>query len=309
MRCPKIWIAILGVLLTSAASSYIWAQDPGWPRQIVKPGGNLIVYQPQVDDWQNYTHIRWRMAFQLTPAGGKQIAGALTAEATTQVDTGSQMVFMYNINVLNTYFPGQDPATFAQLGQLVRSFMPPTVNISLERVVAYMPKPESESVRTVALKNDPPRIFVAYTPAILLGVDGEPVLADIPKTNVKFVVNTQWPLFIDGSNSQHYLLVDKIWLSSGDLHGPWSRVTTLPYAFSTMPYSPQFADVWKQIPPRPVSDAIVPQVIYSTVPSDVILFNGQPSYTAIPETRLLYANNTDSPVFLYSPTQTYYYLT
>jgi hypothetical protein len=32
--------------------------------------------------------------------------------------------------------------------------------------------------------------FVSYTPAIFLGVDGEPVLSEIPKTDLKFVVNT-----------------------------------------------------------------------------------------------------------------------
>jgi hypothetical protein len=49
---------------------------------------------------------------------------------------------------------------------------------------------------------------VSYTPAILLGVDGEPVLSEIPKTDLKFVVNTVWPLFFDKSNSQYYLLVN-----------------------------------------------------------------------------------------------------
>jgi len=38
------------------------------------------------------------------------------------------------------------------------------------------------------------------------------------------------------------------------------------------------------------------------------LFDGRPMYTAIPGTQLVYANNTDSPVFVYGATQTYYYL-
>ena len=217
------------------------------------------------------------------------------------------MVFVYNINIEHTYFPGQDPGTSANLDQLVRSFMPPTINVALERIVAYMPKPQS--LQPVAVKNDPPRIFVSYTPAILLGVDGEPVLADFAKTTVKFVVNTQWPLFFEQSTSRFYLLVDKIWLSASDLHGPWVQVMSLPYAFSTMPYSTEFADVWKQIPPRAVANPIIPAVFYSTVPSDVILFDGRPSYTSIPGTQLVFADNTDSALFVYSPTQTYYYLT
>ena len=307
MRYSKLGIIVFGVLLTLAVSSSARAQDPGWPRQFVRPGGTLIVYQPQVDDWTNYTDLKWRMAFQLTPTGGKQVVGALSATASTQANTDTHMVFVYNINIEHTYFPGQDPGTSANLDQLVRSFMPPTINVALERIVAYMPKPQS--LQPVAVKNDPPRIFVSYTPAILLGVDGEPVLADFAKTTVKFVVNTQWPLFFEQSTSRFYLLVDKIWLSASDLHGPWVQVMSLPYAFSTMPYSTEFADVWKQIPPRAVANPIIPAVFYSTVPSDVILFDGRPSYTSIPGTQLVFADNTDSALFVYSPTQTYYYLT
>jgi hypothetical protein len=306
MRHAKICISVVGVLLTFTASSYTWAQDPGWPRQIVKPGGTLIVYQPQVDDWKNFTDIRWRQAFQLTPTGGKQIVGAATFAGSTAVNTDTHMVFIYNMQVLNTYFPSQDPASSAQMDQLLRSFLPPTFNISLERVVAYTPKPQS--VKTVEVKNDPPHIFVSYSPAILLGVDGEPVLSDVPSTNLKFVVNTPWPLFLDKPDSQYYLLVDKIWLSARDLHGPWSRVTMLSKAFNTMPYSGQFAGVWKMIPPPKLANPIIPNVFYSTEPSEVLLFDGQPTYTAIPGTQLGYANNTDSPVFFYNPTQTYYYL-
>ncbi len=171
MRYAKIWFGFLAIILTAGTST--WAQDPGWPRKLVKPGGTVIIYQPQVDDWQNFTDIKWRQAFQLTPTNGKQVVGAASFEGTTEVNTDTHTVFMFNIQVLNTYFPNQDPATSAQLDQLIRSFVPLTFNASLDRLVAYMPKPQS--VNTVALKNDPPFIFVSYAPAILLGVDGEPV--------------------------------------------------------------------------------------------------------------------------------------
>jgi hypothetical protein len=304
MRFTRIGFAVLVMLF--AVSSCTWAQDPGWPRKLVKPGGVVIAYQPQVDDWQNFTDIKWRQAFEMTPTGGKEVVGAASFEGTTEVNSDTHTVFMFNIRVVNTYFPSQDPTTSAQLDQLFRSFIPLTFNASLERLVAYVPKPQS--VKTVTLKNDPPWIFVSNSPAILLGVDGEPVLADIPKTNLKFVVNTIWPLFFDKSSSQYFLLVGNIWLSAGDLHGPWARTTKLSKEFAKLPNSGKFADALKAVPPPAVSNPIVPQVFYSTVPAEVILFDGQPTYTPIPGTQLLYANNTDSPVFVYSPTQTYYYL-
>ena len=304
MRYAKITLGISTLIF--AVCSSIWAQDPGWPRKLVQPGGTVIIYQPQVDEWQSFTDIKWRSAFQLTPNGGKQVVGAASFEATTEVNTDTHMVLLFNIQVLNTYFPSEDPATSAQWDQLFRTFVPLTLNASLDRLVAYMPKPQS--VNTVALNNDPPFIFVSYTPAILLGVDGEPVFSDISKTDLKYVVNTTWPLFTDKSKSQYYLLVNNIWLSAGDLHGPWTRVTKLSREFSKLPDSGRFSDVKRMVPPPEVTNPIIPQVLYSTVPAEVILFDGQPTYTAIPGTQLVYANNTDSPVFVYSATQTYYYL-
>jgi hypothetical protein len=79
MRSTKICLGVLALIC--AVCSCSWAQDPGWPRKLVKPGGTVLVYQPQVDDWQNFTDIKWRAAFQLTPNGGKQIVGAASFEA------------------------------------------------------------------------------------------------------------------------------------------------------------------------------------------------------------------------------------
>ncbi len=304
MRYTKISLGVLALIFAVCSST--WAQDPGWPRKLVKPGGTVIIYQPQVDDWQSFTDIKWRSAFQLTPTAGKQIVGAASFEATTEVNTDTHMVFLFNIQVLNTYFPSLDPATSAQMDQLFRTFVPLTLNASLDRLVAYMPKPQS--VKTVDLNNTPPLIYVSYAPAILLGIDGQPVLADLPHTNLKSAVNTTWPLFQDKSNSQYYLLVNNIWLVAGDLQGPWSRTMNIPRDLKKLPDSGKFADVLKSVPPPQVSNPIIPGVFYATSPAEVILFDGRPSYTSISGTQLVFANNTNSPVFVYSPTQSYYYL-
>ena len=147
-----------------------------------------------------------------------------------------------------------------------------------------------------------------YSPAILLAVDGEPVLTAIPNTKLKFVVNTQWAVFLDTSKSQYYLLVGSQWLTAPDLHGPWSAATTLPKEMEKLPKDPQWADLKKVIPLPAQSSGPIPKVFYSTVPAEVILFNGKPVYAKIPQTQLLYATNTDSAFFLYTPTNEYYFL-
>jgi hypothetical protein len=299
----KLLLGVFSLLVTVAPGL---AQDPGWPRKSSNAGGTLISYQPQVDDWKDYVQITWRQAFQLTPTGGKQVIGAATLKGTTNVDSDKHMVVVYGIQALNTYFPDLDPVATAQMDQLLRSFVPPVVNISLERVVACMPKPQTTN--TVSLKNDAPFVFVSYSPAILLAVDGEPVLAAIPDTKLKFVVNTQWPLFLDTKTSQYYLLVGQHWLTAADLHGPWQATTKLPKDMDKLPKEQQFQPLQKVIPPPAQAGGPIPDVYYSNVPAEVILFDGKPVYAAIPQTQLVYATNTDSPVFVYTPTNEYYYL-
>jgi len=284
-----------------------WAEDTGWPRRIVQAGATIVFYQPQVDSWNGYNEITWRQAFQLTPTGGRMVVGGASFRGTTSTDTDNHIVSIFSPQVTSTYFPSLDPATAAQMSQLLATFVPPVVDMALEQVVAYMRAPTN--VQAVALNNTPPLILVAYSPTILLGVDGEPVLADIEGTGLKFVVNTVWPLFQNQANSQYYLLVNNIWLTAGGLYGPWWRVTGLPGNFLNLPASERFASIRAMVPPPRVSNPIVPAVIYSTTPTEVILFGGQPQYAQIPGTQLTYATNTNSPVFLYSATQTYYYLT
>jgi len=287
-------------------ASCLLAQDHGWPRQIVKSSGTLVVYQPQVDDWQNYQQITFRMAFALTPTGGRKVVGAATLQGATWVDQDTHTVYINGAFVTNTYFPSLDPDTSAQMAQLLGDFIPGEITISLDRVVAYMKKPDS--VPSVDLNNSPPQIFVNYSPAILLQIDGEPVLADMPHTNLKFVVNTGWPIFQDKSNSQYYLLVGQTWLMASNLPGPWVHTPNIPRDLRKLPDSGRWINVKKMVPPPDVPDPVIPRVFYSTLPAEVILFVGQPIYIPIPGTQLSYANNTESPVFLYAPTHTHYYL-
>ena len=59
------------MLLMWVSSFSVFAQDPGWPRQLTNNGTVLILYTPQVEDWPQYETIDFRMAFQLDAISGK----------------------------------------------------------------------------------------------------------------------------------------------------------------------------------------------------------------------------------------------
>ena len=297
-------------LATAAAKSTTGSDqpgDPGWPRERYQNGTRLVIYQPQVDDWKNFQELSWRMAVSLTPKDGKEVVGVVEMKGNTDVDNVAKVVVITNPEITGTYFPSLDQASKEKMDQLFKSFIPPTISISLHRLIASVPKQEAPA--GVQLNNDPPKIFVGYRPSILLSVDGEPVLSEVPKTNLKFVVNTRWPLFVDNENSSYYLAVGQQWLMANSLEGQWSPTKKLPRDMSKVAQDKQWSALKKIIPPPAKSGGVTPVVLYSDKPAEVILFDGQPVYSQIPGTQLTYATNTDSVVFVFTPTQQFYYLT
>jgi hypothetical protein len=284
------------------------AQDPGWPRQKSNPAGKLIYYQPQVDDWPNYKQIDFRMAFSLTPTGGHETVGVVNIHAQTFVSVDDRTVSISSPVITGTHFPSLDAPTAYNMDQLVRTFLPPNtfLTISLDRVVACVKK--SESPATVAVRNDPPLIFVSNRPAMLVQVDGQPVLGQIQNTKLEFVVNTNWPLFLDKSTSNYYLFTGTQWLMATSLNGPWVVTATLPQDMSKVAKDPQWSGLAKAISPPATAAGFAPTVFYSTSAAEVILFQGQPVYSKLAGTQLVFAANTDADLFVYSPTQQYFYL-
>src|SRR5438552_1745548 len=225
----------------------------------------------------------------------------------TDVDNVAKVVIITNPQVTGTHFPSLDQAAAEKMEQSFKTFIPPTLAISLHRLIASLPMQQAPV--GVQLNNEPPKIFVGYRPSILLSVDGEPALSEVPKTNLKFVVNTQWPLFFDNQSSSYYLAVGQQWLTTNSLEGQWSPAKKLPPDMSKVPQDKQWSALKKIIPPPAKSGGVTPAVFYSDKPAEVILFDGQPVYAQVQDTQLTYATNTDSVVFVFTPTQQFYYLT
>ncbi len=299
------FLVLAVALSTGAFADNNQGGDPGWPREHVRDGNRLLIYQPQVDDWKNFHDLSWRMAVSLTPKGGKEAVGVIEMKGVTQVDNDKKLVLITNPEVTRTYFPSLDPTQAQKLEQMFKSFVPPSISISLFRLVASTPK--AEPAAGVQLNNDPPKIFVAYQPSILLAVDGKPELTSVPDTGLKFVVNTQWPLFFDGQ--AYYLAVGQQWLTANSLEGQWTPTTRLPADMTKVAQNKEWNALKKIVPAPAKSQEVQPAVFYSDSPAEIILFDGQPAYAKIPDTQLTYATNTDSVVFAYAPTQEFYYLT
>jgi len=309
----KISIPLLLVTIAVTAGSFTaksatLSPDPGWPRQRANEKGTLVYYQPQVDAWTNFKDLSFRMAFSLTPKGGKEIVGVLEVQAQTDVNMDDHSVLIRDFKINEVKLPGLDPTKISSVEQTVRGFLPPghTVVMALDRLVATVEK--SETPAPVPVQNNPPEIFVSTTPAILLNVDGKGVQADIPATNLGFFVNANFPLFYEKeSRKEYYLFTGQQWLKSTSIEGGWAPAPKLPPDFTKVANDPKWAQM-KQPILTPSAKGKPPTVFYSDKPAEVILFQGQPAYANIAGTQLSAATNTDANLFVYGPTREYYYL-
>ena len=300
---------VLAALLCVFVSSLSSQDQHHWPRTLTNAGGTLVMYQPQVDDWKNFQVLDARMAFAVTPKGGKQHVGVATLQFQTASNVDTHTVVLSDPQITSLYFPSLDPTTTEQMSQLVRSFLRPTatMTISLDRLVASVNQ-KAKPASTVSVNNDPPTIFVSLQPAILLMVNGAPVQASIANTSMKAIVNANWPLFFDPSDSTYYLFNGKGWMKGSTLQA-WTATAKLPHHMDAVTKSSNWADLKPYIPPPAGSTASVPVVYYSDKPAEIIVFNGTPDWVPIAGTQLSYPANTDSTVFKYTPTGTFYFLT
>ena len=285
-------VCALAVLFVAAAM----AQDQGWPRQFTKPGGKVVLYQPQVDDWENYQKVDARMAFTITPTGGKSHVGVVAVQMQSTVNMDDHTVFLSDPQITSISFPSLDPATTAQMDQLMRTFLNPSASmtISLDRLVASVKKTKTPPVADV--KNDPPTIFISFRPAILLLVNGEPSLAPIANSNLQFVVNANWPLFVEQGKSNYYLFDGKGWLMCATLGGTWTPTNQVAQADVEGPGEREFHQSERIYPAASRQRSHLPGcVLQRHSGGDRGLWRPAP---VDPDsgTQLAYASNTDSTV-------------
>ncbi len=272
-------------------------QDVGWPRKVSDDKGTLVYYQPQVDKWDNYKKMTGRVAFSLTPIGKQEVLGVDSFTSDTKTDKGARTTYLHKIDYTDVRFPSLDSKSADAMKKLFLDLIPKnSETFSVDRIMADLNNKGKVQAQTVQTKNDPPKIFYSTTPAILLIVDGDPVLSPIDKTDIQFMVNTNWDLFFEKSTKNYFLLVNDVWLTAANLQGPWKQTQTLPKDMSALPAGQNFDDVKQQIPPHAATD--VPAAFYSNVPAELILTEGTPVYTKISGTELLYISNSDDDVFV-----------
>ena len=300
----------------SAQAAAALPTDP-WPRDVSLSNAAVLVYQPQVNKWVD-NQLDFRAAVAIKPAGAKEETfGVVFATARTQVDKVLRMVVFENLKITKSDFPTLPDRGAQYAAELQARFAADVKTISLDRLEASLAaagiKPSS-----VPVNNTPPQVFVSYSPAILVPIDGAPVLKPVPNhPRAQRVINTRALILQGGFGNNFYIHVYDGWLSSTGIDGPWTQAMPGPLMASEMNAIAQelsksgtvdLLDGGPKSNAKPSLANGVPAIYTAQGPAELIVFSGQPDFVPIVGTQLLWASNTTNDVLIDTTNNNYYVL-
>jgi hypothetical protein len=300
----------------AAAPSAALPADP-WPRDVSIPSAAILVYQPQVNKWDG-NQIDFRAALAIKPTGAQQETfGVVFATARTQVDKVTRMVVFEDLKITKADFPTLPNRGAVYTAELQRQFATDLRTISLDRLEASLAaagiKPPA-----VPVNNAPPQVIISYSPAILVPIDGAPVLKPVPNhSRVQRVINTRALILQGGFGNMYYIHVYDGWLAADSITGPWTQAALGPLQRNVADSIAQelskagsvdLLDGGPKANPKPSLVNGVPAIYTAQGPAELVVFNGQPDFAPIVGTQLLWASNTTNDVLIDTTSNNYYVL-
>ncbi len=283
-----------------------------WPRQAKVDGTGLTVYQPQVESWTN-NQLTARAAVALqAQASSTPIFGVVWLAARTEVDKERHLVSLEDIKVSKVSFPSQPDKAAAYQALLAKALPTHSKTVSLDRLQASLAVSQAESAtKKLPLNNDPPRIIYSNQTAILVLIDGKPVLRKVEGSRFLRVINTRVLIMFDPTAAIYYLYFMDRWLQASDLESTWSPSVPPDEldAIKTTLAEQHIVDLLDDPAPElklELEEGITPVLYVSTTPAELIQTKGTLQFASIDGTQLLWVTNTDDDILYDTAGQNYY---
>ena len=291
--------------------------DWDWPREADLGEEKLLVYQPQLEDWQGDT-ISLYAALSVENKKTKKLNyGVVWFTGQAEVDKVNRRVTIDNFEMTKLRFPALEPKE-AEYEAFLKSKLPQKSRvIALDRLEAELVSvsTEKDDIKGLTVKNDPPKIIFSSKPSMLVLIDGPPRFRDVGGTSLQKVLNSQAFILLDADKKKYYLNVMDGWLEAATLEGPWSYVSKAPDDLTEITKAIEEQQKRKtpegSTPPS-LKEAKkigkIPEIYMSEVPAELLTSDGLPQFETIPAAKLEYVKNTTGNIFRDPETSMYYIL-
>ena len=298
-------ISVFCALLMLLSLPGVLAQEDGWPRTLPLEQGTVTIYSLQVDEMNDdIIHYRAALAYRAT-ADSEPVFGAGWFESRVEIDSSSRIVHPTDLKVTETRFPdGTDDVQSGLSAVLAQQSPSWNLDFSVDELDAALKQADAESMAAQNLNTAPPRIIYRDHPALLISIDGEPVLRTIEKSPFEAVINTPYPLIFDGN---HYYLnvASDVWYRAGKATGPYRFEANPPVEIATMVNTVKEADAVAEQPAVPITAANAPEIVVSVEPAELIVTEGPAAFVPLIDD-LLVLQNSDDDVFMHVSSQKFY---
>jgi hypothetical protein len=294
---------LFALLLTASLPAAEDIRDD-WPRTLPVGDGLMTIYPLQVDGLEEDV-LSYRAALAWRPtAESEPVFGAGWFESRVVVDQDSRVVYSRDLEVTKVRFPEGTAYVYSEFAAALAEQAPGwNLDVSLDELKGGLRTAEAEQAAVRELNTAPPRIVYRDRPAVLVTLDGEPVMRDIEDTPYKAVVNTPYPLISDG---RHFYLnaAKDVWYRADDATGPYRFEATPPADLAAM-VKPDASAEAVETPAEPVSAANAPEIVVATEPTELIVTDGPAAFVPLVD-ELLVLQNSDDDVFMHVASQQYY---
>ena len=175
------------------------------------------------------------------------------------------------------------------------------MDFSLDALLTSLEAAEEEIAAAQNLKMDPPVIIYRDHPALLIYIDGDPVMQEIENSKFQAVINTSYPLIYDGKRTYYLNAGKDVWYKAQAATGPYSYDASPPQDIAGMVDQSEAGDVGDEV----VTAANAPEIVVSTEPSELIVSEGEPDFEPLVDD-LLVLKNSQSDIFMHVSEQDYY---
>ena len=297
----RLLLSIFWMFATVAGIPSVFAQDNDWPRTVPLNQGMVTIYSPQIDEMSEDTiQYRAALAYRAT-AGAEPVFGAGWFESPVTIDSANRIVHPTEFRLTETRFPEGTDNIQPELAAVLAQQSPDwNLDFSVDELDSALKTAEAE---TGAVNTAPPEIIYRDHPALLISIDGKPVLRDIENSTLEAVINTPYPLISDGK--YYYLNAAKdVWYRARKATGPYQFEPTPPTTIATMVNANDEATAQEE-PSEPITAANAPEIVISTEPAELIVSEGPAAFVPLVDD-LLVLQNSDDDVFMHVSSQKFY---
>jgi len=280
------------------------ASENTWPKEIELKKHTLVIYQPQPQDLTGNT-LKILAAISVeSKANPQPVFGAMWFEAQIDVDKSENRATLGSFVLTKLQFSLDEEDNVAKLEKLIESRMPKlSFDISYQKLLSTLEIQDMQKKESTNLKTDAPQIIVTREPSVLISIKDDARLKPIDKTKLFRVINTPYTLIMDSNSNKYYLNANETtWYSASSIKGTYEVDSDVPKEVEKHKAKVENKEKVK------LNLGKIPKVIVVTEPTELISCDGEPEFTPIDKTSLMYVSNTESDLFMEIKSQKYYVL-